>query len=266
MSDRPRAPPTVTVAEDDRGIVRVLLNRPEVRNAWDPDTVALLTSVIDRLASREDVRVVVITGAGDAFSAGGDLNWMRRVLDRSPGERRADAAAIGDLIAALDGLPHPLVARVNGAALGGGFGLVCASDVAVASATARFGLGEVRLGVLPAIISPLVVRRLGLARARAHCLSGAGLDASTALSIGLVQRVVPSAQLDNAVEEVVAEYLKAAPGAVRATKRLFRRVEGLDLHEARSLTVQAISDAWEQDEAREGIAAFLEKRRPNWSA
>lgn len=259
-------PPDVVLSEDGRGVVHLTLNRPQVRNAWSPATIAALRAEVEGLARRTDLRVVVITGAGDAFSAGGDLNWMRGVLDRPPAERRAEAEAIGDLLTALDELPHPLVARVNGAAFGGGFGLVCAADVAVATDGARFGLSEVRLGIVPAMISPLVVRRIGIAQARAHCLSGGSLDAGTALGIGLVHRVVPAANLDEAVEEVVAEFLAAAPEAVRAAKRLFRQVDGLDGERARAFTTDTIVDAWQRGEVRDGITAFLEKRPPPWSA
>ncbi len=254
----------VSVQTDFRGVATVTLNRPEVRNAWNPALIAELTATFLRLAEDDSVRVAVITGSGTAFSAGGDLGWMRGLLEASEDDRRRDADKVAALLDALDLFPKPLVARVNGAAFGGGLGLVCTADVAIASEPARFGLTEVRVGIIPAVISPFVVRRLGLGTVRGHLLGGAAISAETARAIGLVREVVPAAALDEAVLAVVDEFLSSGPEALRRTKALLREVSACGPEQAKARAIEALMDVWRGDEARDGLTAFLEKRRAPW--
>lgn len=250
---------------DERGIARIIMNRPDVHNAWNPEVVIALTSAIEALSAMPAVRAVVLTGEGRSFSAGGDLRWMRGVLDQSPSQRRDDAMRIGQLLVAVDSSPKPVIARVNGAAIGGGFGLVCACDIAIACNEAVFGLSEVRLGIIPAMISPFVVRRLGEARARAHFLTGHNpMPAGAALDLGLVHRVVAHDDLDVAVEDEVRTVLRSSPSAIAEAKRLFRREGAGELEAAIEAAADALVKTWESADAREGLSAFLEKRKPSW--
>lgn len=250
---------------DERGVARIIMNRPAVHNAWNPQVVAALTDAIEALSAASHVRVVVLTGEGKSFSAGGDLRWMRGILDQSSEQRRADAERIGKLLVAIDACPKPVIARINGAAIGGGFGLVCACDIAVACSEAVFGLSEVKLGIIPAMISPFVVRRLGEAGARAHFLTGRDpMAAQRALGIGLVHYVVARDELDVAVEAELRTVLKSSPAAIAEAKRLFRRGSARDIEVAIKEAAEALVKTWEGGDAREGLTAFLEKRNPSW--
>lgn len=250
---------------DERGVARIAINRPGVHNAWNPEVVAALTGAVEAAAVAPDVRAVVLTGEGKSFSAGGDLRWMRGVLDQSSEQRRVDADRIGRLLVTIDSCPKPVIARVNGAAIGGGFGLVCACDIAVACPEAVFGLSEVRLGIIPAMISPFVVRRLGEAHARAFFLTGHDpMPALKALGIGLVHHVVAPDELDDAVEAELRTVLRSSPMAIAEAKRLFRRGSARDLEAAIKEAADALVRTWESGDAREGLTAFLEKRHPRW--
>lgn len=250
----------------DVGVATVTLNRPDVRNAWSIETVEELTDVLEQLAAHPTVRVLVLTGSGSAFSAGGDLNWMKQVLEAPDTVGRTGAIKIHGLLDTIDSFPHPVIARVNGPAFGGGFGMVCAADIAVASSNATLGLSEVRIGIVPAMISPFVLRKLGSGGARAFCLSGAPIPAAEAGRIGLVQRVVDEEELDAAVSAIVDEILKSSPGAVAAAKSLFRSIKANPEEDHLEIALEAIDIAWKSDAAAEGIAAFLEKRPPEWNA
>lgn len=250
---------------DERGVARITINRPHVHNAWNPQVVAALTEAIESVSATPQVRAVVLTGEGRSFSAGGDLRWMRGILDQSSEQRSEDASRIGKLLVAIDSCPKPVIARVNGAAIGGGFGLVCACDIAVACSEAAFGLSEVRLGIIPAMISPFVVRRLGEARARAHFLTGHDpMPAQKALDVGLVHHVVARNDLDAAVEVELRAVLRSSPSAIAEAKRLFRRAGVRDLDAAIEGAINALVRTWEGGDAREGLTAFLEKRKPHW--
>jgi methylglutaconyl-CoA hydratase len=256
----------VTSHVDTRGVARLTLNRPDVHNAWNPELVVALTDAVARVSRQRDVRAVILAGEGRSFSAGGDLRWMRGVLDLSPEQRRQDALRIGELLIAIDSCSKPVIARVHGAAIGGGFGLVCCSDIAVASTRATFGLSEVRLGIIPAMISPFVVHRVGEAGARAHFLTGRDpMTAADALAVGLVHRVVAPDELEAAIEAEVTAILRAAPGAIAMAKQLFRRARAGALAAAIAEAADALVARWETAEAREGLQAFLEKRPPAWS-
>lgn len=255
---------TLSIARDARGVVTLTLQRPEVHNAFDETVIAELHRAAEALGADPLVRVVVLTGAGASFSAGGDVRWFHRQVEADRRQRIAGSAALGAMLRALDALPRPLVGRINGAAYGGGTGLISVCDVAIAADHASFGLTEVRLGLIPANIAPFVVRRIGAAHSRRLMLSGRRFDAREAVAIGLLDAALPADQLEAAVEAEVAELLHAAPGAAAATKRLVAEVAARDLAGGLSYAAEALADAWETPEGQEGIAAFLGKRRPDW--
>jgi methylglutaconyl-CoA hydratase len=249
------------------GSAWITLNRPEVHNAFDDRLIAELTAALTTLAADAAVRAVVLTGAGRSFSAGADLNWMRRCATYGEEENLADARALAKLMATLDELSKPTVARVNGAALGGGTGLVACCDIALASADAKFGTTEVRLGLIPAVIGPYVMAAVGGRQARRLVLTGERIAATEALRLGLVHEVVAADQLDGAVVRVLDDVLKGGPAALAAAKRLVRDLAGRPLGpELIDDTARRIAALRATPEGREGVAAFLDKRRPGWLA
>jgi methylglutaconyl-CoA hydratase len=250
----------------DGPVARVFLARPAVRNAFDGATVHALREAVAAVSLREDVRVVVLGGHGPVFSAGADLEWMRTVAGFTGEQNLADARSLAALFETIDLSPKPIVARVQGAALGGGAGLVAVADIAVAAAGAQFGFTEVRLGLVPAVISPFVLRKIGASAAREVFLTGERFSADKALAMGLVHRVVPDSELDSAVDERVRELLQAAPGAVAAAKALVREVAGRRPEEVRDATASRIAERRATAEGQEGLRAFLEKRKPGWTA
>jgi methylglutaconyl-CoA hydratase len=252
--------------EKDGPVARLWLDRPDARNAFDGAMVSELRAALESLAADAELRVVVLGGRGPAFCAGADLGWMKAMAGYTREENLREAEALAALFHAVDASPHPVVARVHGAALGGGSGLVAACDVAVAAHGTQFGFTEVRLGILPAVISPFVLRKIGESAARELFLTGERFDAERALAIGLVRAAVPEAQLDAAVDGRVRELLKAGPHAVSAAKRLIRDVAGRPVDEVRRLTVERIADARASAEGQEGMRAFLEKRKPAWAS
>jgi methylglutaconyl-CoA hydratase len=249
------------------GSAWITLNRPEVHNAFDDRLIAELTAALSALAADDAVRAVVLTGSGRSFSAGADLNWMRRTSTYGEAENLADARALAGLMATLNELPKPTIARVNGAALGGGTGLVACCDVAVASLDARFGTTEVHLGLIPAVIGPYVVAAIGVRQARRLMLTGERIAAAEAARIGLVHDVVPADQLDGAVAAVLDHLLKGGPVALAAAKGLVRDLSGRRIDaELLDDTARRIAALRTRPEAREGVAAFLDKRPPGWLA
>lgn len=253
---------TLTISEGP--VTTVTLNRPEVRNAFNEDLIRDLTTWAGRVPADGSVRVVVLRGAGATFCAGADLQWMSRMAGYSREENLADARLAASMFLALDSLPVPLIGRVHGAALGGGAGLAAVCDVVVAADDATFGFTEVVLGILPAMISPYVVRKIGLSAARELCLSGARFSATRAKEVGLVHDVVSEDGLDLAVDRHVAQFLKAAPSAVAATKRLLSEVAGRPPGEVLEQTVNAIATQRVSAEGQEGMRAFLQKRPASW--
>lgn len=249
---------------DARGVAWVRLNRPDRHNAMDAAMIGELTEAADRLGRDPAVRVVVLTGAGRSFCAGGDLAWMQAQMRADAQARAQGAQSLADMLGALDRMPKPLIARVQGPAFGGGLGLISVCDVAIGVGGARFGLTEVRLGLIPATIGPYLVARMGAAQARRVFFSGRVFDAAEAVALGLLARAVPDAMLDTAVEAEIAPYLAAAPGAVAAGKRLVadlaRPVDDAQIAQ----TVAALIARWESAESAEGISAFFEKRKPRW--
>ena len=256
--------PLITERAAD-GSVRITLNRPEIHNAFDDRLIAELTAALAALARDDKVRVVVLTGSGKSFSAGADLNWMRRTATYGEAENLADARALAKLMATLNELPKPTIARVNGAALGGGTGLVACCDIVVASAHAMFGTTEVRLGLIPAVIGPYVVAAIGVRQARRLMLTGERITAIEAARIGLVHEVAAPDELDAAVARHLDHLLKGGPHALAAAKRLVHDLAGrpfdADLIDD---TARRIAVLRASAEAREGLAAFLDKRQANW--
>lgn len=242
------------------------LNRPDVRNAFNEEVIAELTTWAGNAHADRALRVVVLAGAGKTFSAGADVQWMAKTVTYSKEENLRDAAAASAMFAAIDALPIPVVARVHGAALGGGAGLAAVCDIVVAEDQAVFGFTEVKLGILPAVIAPFSLAKIGRSAGRELFLTGARFSADRARDIGLVHAVVPPGELDATVDAYVREILTAGPEAIAAAKALIRDVWGRTLDEARPITAQAIATRRVSEEGQEGLRAFLEKRRPSWSA
>ena len=241
--------------ERDGPVIRVTLARPERRNAFDPELIAELTEAFDGAG---DVRAVLLAGDGLSFCAGADLEWMRASAGLTYEENVEDSRRLLRLLEAIDGCPAPVVARIQGHALGGGAGLVACADIAVSAEDAVFAFSEVKLGLIPAVISPFVLAKIGPSAARRYFLTGERFDAATALRIGLVHDVV--ADLDGEIERVLAELLTAGPEAVRAAKLLVRdRPAGIE-------TARRIAEQRASTEGQEGLRAFLEKRPPAWKA
>ena len=255
---------TIGVAVDDRGVATLTLARPEKHNAMSGTMIGELTAVARLLGADAAVRVVVLAAEGASFCAGGDLFWMKAQIEADRAARIKEAKRLALMFKALNDLDKPLIARVQGNVFGGGIGLLCIADVAVAADTARFGLTETRLGLIPATISPYVVARIGEGQARPLFMSGRIFDAREAQGTGLLTRVVPSGDLDAAIEAEITPYLQVAPGAVGQSKALARSL-GMPITEAViEATIERLADVWETDEAREGVSAFLEKREPWW--
>jgi methylglutaconyl-CoA hydratase len=240
--------------------------RPAVFNAFDEQMIGELDAAFAALAANRDVRLVVLSAQGKHFSAGADLQWMQRASQASEADNLADARRFAAMLSRLAQMPQPTLARVQGAALGGGVGLVCACDLAIASEDARFALSEARLGILPAVIGPYLVNAVGLRQAKALALMAERIDAQRALAIGLVQQVVPAINLDAAVDVALQALLQGSPQAQCAIKEFFGQLSVGPVGEAaRELSAQTISRARTTDDAREGFAAFLHKRPPRWA-
>jgi len=250
---------------DARGVARLTLNRPEIHNAFDDALIAELTAALDTLAADPATRVLVLTGAGASFSAGADLNWMRRMASYSPGENVADAMALATMLHRLDEFPKPTVARVNGSAFAGGVGLISCCDIAIASAEAVFAVSEVRFGLVPGTIGPYLVAAIGARQARRFFLTAERISAGEARRIGLVHETVPRTELDAAIENIVASLLEGGAQAQARSKRLVAEVAAQPVTEfLMRLTAEATAEARSSGEGREGVGAFLEKRKPGW--
>ncbi|MGE0255767.1 MAG: enoyl-CoA hydratase-related protein [Alphaproteobacteria bacterium] len=255
---------TLLCTVDARGVATLTLNRPELHNAFDDALIAALHEAFEALRGRDDVRVLVLAGAGKSFCAGADLNWMRRMGAADRAENEAGALRMADMFEALDTLPCVTVARVHGAAFAGATGLIAACDVAIAAEDSRFAISEVRVGIAPATIAPYVLAAMGPRAARRYWLTGERFDGIEAARVGLVHAAVPVAELDAAVEGVVAAALGNGPAALKACKALIRATAGPVTEETRRATAARIAALRATPEGREGIASFLEKRRPAW--
>ena len=246
------------------GVMVLTLSRPERHNAFDEVMIDELTSTLDALAGEPSLRVLVLTGAGPSFSAGADLAWMARAAAFDDAANFADAQRLERLLAALDTFPRPTIARVNGPAIGGGLGLVAACDIAVAVEAAVFALSEVRLGLVPAVIAPYVLRAIGERAARRYFLSGERFTAAAALQLGLVHLVASATTLEQVVGRVVDDLLKGGPEAQAAAKALSRELRQATGIDAAALTARCIAERRASTEGREGVRAFLDKRPPDW--
>lgn len=251
--------------ESSGSISTVWMNRPDVHNAFDEILISELTATFGALEADPAVRVVVLAGRGPSFSAGADLHWMRRAAGQDTDANIADARALAHMLRSLADLKKPTVARVQGAAIGGGLGLAVACDIAVAASDAVFGTSEVRLGIIPAAISPYVLRAIGARQALRYFQTGERLDAAQARNLGLIHEVVPPDQLDTAVAAISAALLLGSPRAQAAAKDLIRAVAHQPVNDSLlEDTAHRIAYLRASPSAREGIAAFLEKRSPNW--
>jgi len=255
----------LTVERHARGVVRLTLNRPEAHNALSPELTQALEQAVASLTGDAALRVLVITGAGTSFCAGGDIKAMRAMVAGTRQERMARSTRFARLLAAIRALPVPVLARVNGPAYAGGAGLVSVADIAIAAEGARFGFTEPRIGIAPANISPYVLARIGVTAARRLFLTAQRFEASEGLRLGLYDRVVAADALDAAVDAELEAILACSPSALAACKRLIEEVPGKDGEAATAYTATLLADLWETGDAREGIAAFNEKRKPRWA-
>ncbi|HKW78933.1 MAG TPA: enoyl-CoA hydratase-related protein [Candidatus Limnocylindria bacterium] len=253
---------TARLEHDAGGIARLTIARPEMRNAFDGALIARLVELAR--AVEPTARAVVLQSEGPVFCSGADVNWMRAVATESREVNVEDAQALAGLFATLDGLPMPLIVKVQGPAIGGGVGLVAVGDIVIASTDAWFQFAEVRVGIVPSVVSPYVIRRVGSAFATAAFVTAERIDTTRAHAAGLVDRVARPDELEETVDRTLAEIRKGSPAAIRAAKRLVRQVSGHTPQDARELTIRTIADIRATPEAQEGLRAFLERRAPKW--
>lgn len=245
-------------------LASVRLNRPDVRNAFNAELIAALRDAFEELGTDESVRAIVLRGEGPVFCGGADINWMRGSLDLSYDDNIEDAKRMSEMFRTIDRCPKPVIGRIHGAALGGGAGLAAVCDIVIAGADTVFGFTEVKLGIIPAVISPFVIRKIGITHARALFLTGERFDAKRAVHVGLIHEMVVTDTLDVCIERVVNEILTAAPGAAAAAKALIPRVAASTYDETRDLTAEAIARARTGAEGQDGLRAFLERRKAAW--
>ena len=246
-------------------VATITLNRPEVRNAFNDDMIAEVTGAFVALGGRDSVRCIVLAAEGKAFCAGADLNWMRRMADYTRAENLADAAQLAEMLRVMYECPKPTIARIQGDVYAGGMGLVAACDMAVSVDTANFCLSEVKLGLIPATISPYVIRAMGARAAHRYFLTAERFDAKEAHRIGFVHEVVSADQLDAKVAELTNALVSASPNAVRSCKTLVQEVAGQCIEAPLiARTVEGIADIRTSSEGREGVQSFLQKRKPSW--
>jgi len=256
---------TISIETDARGVATLWLDRAEKHNALSAQMIRELTQAAEALGADEQVRVVVLAAKGKSFCAGGDLRWMQAQMEADAETRRAGARELAMMLNALNEMPKPLIARVQGNAFGGGIGMMSVADVALGVPEAKFGLTEVKLGLIPATISPYVLARMGVDKARRVFMSARLFGAGEARELNLLARVVPEEELDAAIAAEVVPYLSAAPGAVAESKRLARMLGPAITPEIIDATIDRLVATWEGNEAQEGIAAFFDKRKPPWA-
>jgi methylglutaconyl-CoA hydratase len=255
---------TITVDIDDDGAATITLARPDLHNAFNETLIEEISNCVTELSTDGNVRLIILTGEGKSFCAGADINWMKSMVEFSHEENIRDSQALADMFKIINECPKPVVGRINGAAFGGGVGLVAVCDVAVAADNTRFSFSEVKLGIIPAVISPYVISRVGPGHARRLFITGERFDAETAYQIGLVHRVVFPEELDSAVAEVVEFLMENGPEAMHEVKKLVAQWQELDREEFRKYTVETIARLRTSPEGRDGLTAFLEKRKPSW--
>lgn len=255
---------TLDIAVADK-VAIITLNRPQLRNAFNETAIADLTMAFDEAGQDADVRAIVLAANGPAFCAGADLNWMKKMAGYSQLENEADAMRLADMLRTIYFSPKPVVAKVQGDCYAGGMGLVAACDIVVASDAANFCLSEVKLGLIPATISPYVIKAMGDQASRRYFLTAERFDAREAHRLGLAHEVVPAEQLDAKVAEIVKALVNNSPNAVREAKKLVRDVAGLPVDDVLLAdTAGRIANIRASNEGREGVASFLEKRKPSW--
>lgn len=258
---------TLEISQLDSGVTRITMSRTDVFNAFDETMIGELDAVFDQLIDDSKVRIIVLAGAGKHFSAGADLKWMQRASNESREWNLADARRFAAMLGKIDLCPKPTLARIQGAALGGGVGLACACDIAIAADNASFAVSEARFGILPAVIGPYLTNAVGRRQARRLALTMTRIRAEEALAIGLVHQVCASEELDATVDATLQELLGGGPNAQREIKALLAQLEVGPVTEAvRELTAQTISRVRGTEEAREGFAAFIDKRPPPWAS
>jgi len=251
---------------DKRGVATVTLNRPELHNAFNDELIAELIKSFRELDANEQVRLVILTGAGKSFCAGADLNWMKRMKDYDFNENVRDSNQLAELFTVINHFTKPTICRMNGSALGGGAGLIACCDYVIAEDSAMIGFTEVRLGLVPAVISPFVIAKIGESNARATFLTGARFGVERALQMGLVHQISSFDKIDEDVENLVKEFLLAGPVAQKAAKELITVVVGCkEISEARKYTTELISKVRASSEGQEGMSALLEKRKSSWT-
>ncbi|MFQ6070415.1 MAG: enoyl-CoA hydratase/isomerase family protein [Candidatus Aminicenantales bacterium] len=248
--------------EDQRA--RITLNRPEIHNAFNSRMISEIDRVLDLVREDKSVRVLIITGKGKSFCAGADIHWLRDIINYTYEENYRESLHLAEILHKLYSLPKPSVAAVNGPAIGGGNGLLSACDIVIASEGAIFGLSEVKIGLVPAAISPYVLKRIGEGNAREYFLTGKRITAEKAFEIGLVNRVVPHEKLEDEVDEIVKQLLSSGPEAMASCKELIFNVLRMDLEEAKEYTARVIANLRVSEEGQEGMSSFLEKRKPRW--
>jgi methylglutaconyl-CoA hydratase len=253
------------LADRQGSILRLTLNRPDVRNAFDDDMIAELSAAAGRVAGDSTVRAIVLAGAGKTFCGGADLGWMSKAVEYSHRDNLSDAEDLARMLERLDTLPMPVVGRVHGAAIGGGVGLTAICDIVIAAEDTVFALSEVKLGILPAVISPYVVSKIGVSAARELFLTGRRFSATRAREIGLVHEVVPAAELDAAVDRRLSDVFASGPRAIAAAKALIRQIAGESPNDVIGYTTNSIAVQRVSTEGQEGMRAFLEKRKPDWT-
>jgi len=251
--------------ESSPEIARLTLNRPETRNAFDEIMISEIHQAVEELSANDAVRVIVITGAGTAFSAGANIDWMRRMGEEDFDANYQDALGLAHMLDAIATCPKPTIARVNGPAIGGGTGLVAACDIAVAVDSAFFSFSEVKIGLVPACIGPYVIRKVGEGRSRELFITGRRLTAKEGLDYGLVNFIVSPENLDAEVEELLKQIISSGPAAVASAKRLARAVPEMYREEYIEYTARLIAELRTSPEGREGTQAFLQKRKPYWN-
>jgi len=252
------------IASVDQSVATVRLNRPDLHNAFNETMIAELGHAFDTLGADPAVRVIVLTGAGESFCAGADLNWMKKVAGYTPKQNLADAQTLHDMLWKVRSCPKAVIARVNGSAIGGGLGLVAAADMAFALDTAVFSFSEVRLGLIPAVISPFVIQKIGAAQASELFLTAERFGAARAKAIALINDLGNADQVDGEISEKIRLLMQAAPGAIAEAKKLIQEVLGSELESAGKITAEKIAARRASPEGQEGIVAFLTKRKPNW--
>jgi methylglutaconyl-CoA hydratase len=255
---------TVALSIDNR-IARVTLNRPEIHNAFNEVMIAELLEVFQKLKNDEKLRVVILSGEGKSFCAGADIHWMKKMKNYTYQENFEDALALANLMYEMFSFPKPLVGRINGAAIGGGTGLVSVCDIVVAAEDAKFSFSEVKIGLVPACISPYILNRVGFTKANILFLTGERFDAHRALDVGLVDEVVPLSILDRRVDRLAEELISSGPQALATAKKLLRDIPQMAMEEKRRHSAEVLAKLRISDEGQEGLAAFLEKRKPRWA-